>query len=83
MFKHQHKAKQCYFLFLTNLCMLWKPQDLWEEENALEKNPALTGYWLLRWYTNLGVRLALFVAPGVVGCLMFFLRNTFLSCMLA
>lgn len=48
--------------------MLWKPQDLWEEENALEKNPVLSGYWLLRWYTNLGVRLALFVAPGVVGC---------------
>lgn len=56
-------------LISTNLYMLWKPQDLWEEEeDALEKNPALTGLWLLRWYKNLEVRLAVFVAPGGIGC---------------
>lgn len=63
--------QNCAIFILTNLCMLWKPQDLWEEENALEKNPGLTGHCLLRWCTNLGVRLALFVAPGVVGCWVF------------
>jgi len=59
--------------------MLLKPQGLWEEEDALEDNPVLTGHWLLRWYGNLEVYLLVQKAWVAE----WFLRNTLLSCTLA
>lgn len=65
----------------ANLYVLWKPQDLWEEEDVLKKNPVVTGPWLLRWYGNCGVWLSLLLQePWAAEC---FLRNTSVSSTLA
>lgn len=56
LYLHNSIMQNCAIFISTNLYMLWKPQNLWEEEDALEKNPGLTGHWLLKWYRNHGVR---------------------------